>query len=123
MNPSRLARATAAAAVTAAVVAVVRRDSPSEGTEADQATSLRVAPARQPPAARMVVIAGCLTVILALAIQVAGGLDSSARPLLSVVFYLAIPGWAVVGWLDLEDEILNWTLAIGLSVAIGILTS
>jgi uncharacterized membrane protein len=51
------------------------------------------------------------------------GLDSPLRPILAVAFFLAVPGWAVVAWLDLADALLAWTLAVGLSVAAGIIVA
>jgi hypothetical protein len=113
---------------TSAYLANGATDAPPEPVDggnhkAEEPATTDVDIARHRAQPRLGVIVACLAVTLALAFDVVTGIDSLARPLLSVVFYLAVPGWAVVGWLDLEDEILSWTLAIGLSVAIGILVA
>jgi hypothetical protein len=67
--------------------------------------------------------AACLAVTALLSALVVSGAHGPVRAVLAVAFYLAVPGWAVVGWLRLDDEALRWSLAIGTSVAIGILSA
>jgi uncharacterized membrane protein len=65
-------------------------------------------------------LVSCLAVTGVLTLLDLAGLDSPFRPILAVAFFLAVPGWAVVAWLDLAEALLAWTLAVGLSLAAGI---
>jgi hypothetical protein len=61
-----------------------------------------------------------LVVSLALAVCVALGVSPPGRPLLALVFFLAVPGWAAVRAVNARVCSLSAFAAIGLSVALTV---
>jgi uncharacterized membrane protein len=64
-----------------------------------------------------------VAVVTALSVLVVVGARSSLRAALAGAFYLAVPGWAAVAWLELDDDVMAWTMSIGLSVALGVVVA
>lgn len=47
--------------------------------------------------------------------------DSPVRVLIGTAYVLVVPGWALVGLLDLRSPAFEWPLAVATSMAVGIL--
>jgi hypothetical protein len=64
---------------------------------------------------------GIVASSLALALAIVLGAHGPVRGVLTLWFFLTCPGMAIVGLLDIDDRLAETVIAIGLSVAIGML--
>lgn len=70
-------------------------------------------------AARRVADLGACLITITLLAQMGSGSSGPARQLMAVVFFLVVPGWAIVSHLEIDDLAVLATLVIVASLIVG----